>query len=88
MRGNIGARNRLTAAKSLFDEGLIDESNFKKAKADLISTVIASDGARESLTGAREKMTAAKSLFDEGLIDESDFKKAKADLISTVIASD
>ena len=43
MRGNIGARNRLTAAKSLFDEGLIDESDFKKAKADLISTVIASD---------------------------------------------
>ena len=41
--GCTGARERLKAARELFDEGLIDESDFKIAKADLISTVIASD---------------------------------------------
>ena len=34
-----GARERLKAARELFDEGLIDESDFKKAKADIVSTL-------------------------------------------------
>ena len=33
------ARERLKAARELFDEGLIDESDFKKAKADIVSTL-------------------------------------------------
>jgi len=34
-----GARERLKAAKDLFNEGLIDESDFRKAKADIVSTL-------------------------------------------------
>ena len=37
--GCAGARERLKAARELFDEGLIDESDFKKAKADIVSTL-------------------------------------------------
>ena len=37
--GCTEARGRLKAARELFDEGLIDESDFKKAKADIVSTL-------------------------------------------------
>ena len=37
--GCTGAREKLKAARELFDEGLIDESDFKKAKADIVSTL-------------------------------------------------
>ena len=37
--GCTGAQERLKTARELFDEGLIDESEFKKAKADIVSTL-------------------------------------------------
>ena len=37
--GCTGTRERLKAARELFDEGLIDEADFKKAKADIVSTL-------------------------------------------------